>query len=142
MARKQSRRNKALEAPEGKDEGWDLSWMLTTPLVPKDERDAPIELGELLGAGSFGRVFKGRWAGRDVAVKIILHDTASSDAVENEIALMVGFNHPNIVRAFHSVTYIKSTQHKNQQHSVSSSGLPATAADPDSFSTSGSSSHI
>lgn len=47
-------RNKALEAPEGKDEGWDLSWMLTTPLVPKDERDAPIELGELLGAGSFG----------------------------------------------------------------------------------------
>ncbi|WIA34800.1 hypothetical protein OEZ86_013102 [Tetradesmus obliquus] len=100
MARKQSRR-KALDAPEGKDEGWDLSWMLTTPLVPKDERDAPIELGELLGAGSFGRVSKGRWAGRDVAVKIISHDTASSDAVENEIALMVGFNHPNIVRAFH-----------------------------------------
>uniref|UniRef100_A0A383W352 Protein kinase domain-containing protein n=1 Tax=Tetradesmus obliquus TaxID=3088 RepID=A0A383W352_TETOB len=141
MARKQSRRNKALEAPEGKDEGWDLSWTLTTPLVPKDERDAPIELGELLGAGSFGRVFKGRWAGRDVAVKIISHDTASSDAVENEIALMVGFNHPNIVRAFHSVTYIKSRQHNNQQHSISP-GLPATAADLDSFSTSGSSSHI
>jgi hypothetical protein len=27
---------------------------MTTPMVPKDERDAPIELGELLGSGSFG----------------------------------------------------------------------------------------
>jgi hypothetical protein len=41
--------------PEGEGKGWELSWTLTTPLVPEDQRDAPIELGELLGAGSFGK---------------------------------------------------------------------------------------
>ncbi|WIA34798.1 hypothetical protein OEZ86_013101 [Tetradesmus obliquus] len=97
------------DAPAGGGKGWDLSWTLTTPLVPKDERDAPIELGELLGAGSFGRVFKGTWAGRVVAVKVISHDAESSDVVENEITLMLGFNHPNIVRAFHSLTYVNNS---------------------------------
>lgn len=61
---------------------------------------------------------------------------------ETKLDLQHVLTSPLQVRAFHSVTYIKSRQHKNQQHSVSSSGLPATAADPDSFSTSGSSSHI
>jgi hypothetical protein len=27
--------------------------------------------GVLIGAGSFGRVYKGRWQGRDVAVKVM-----------------------------------------------------------------------
>jgi hypothetical protein len=42
------------DAPAGDGKGWELSWTLTTPMVPQDERDAPIELGELLGSGSFG----------------------------------------------------------------------------------------
>jgi len=29
-----------------------------------------VQLGVLIGAGSFGRVYKGRWQGRDVAVKV------------------------------------------------------------------------
>jgi predicted unusual protein kinase regulating ubiquinone biosynthesis (AarF/ABC1/UbiB family) len=37
----------------------------------------------MIGAGSFGRVYKGRWAGKDVAVKVIEHESAS--AVENEV---------------------------------------------------------
>lgn len=37
----------------------------------------------MIGAGSFGRVYKGRWGGRDVAVKVIEHESAS--AVENEV---------------------------------------------------------
>jgi predicted Ser/Thr protein kinase len=32
-----------------------------------------------------GHVYKGTWAGRDVAVKIIAHDTTNTDAVENEV---------------------------------------------------------
>lgn len=55
---------------------------------------------------SFGRVFAGRWAGRDVAIKVIEHDTESIPAVESEIKLMFSFNHPHIVRLFKSVTYV------------------------------------
>jgi hypothetical protein len=43
------------DAPAGGGKGWELSWTMTTPMVPKDECDAPIELGELLGSGSFGK---------------------------------------------------------------------------------------
>lgn len=54
------------DAPAGGGKGWELSWTLTTPLVPPDERDAPIELGELLGAGSFGE-----W---QLLVSVVAHD--------------------------------------------------------------------
>jgi hypothetical protein len=30
-------------------------------------------------------VFKGTWAGRDVAVKVISHDAESAEVVENEV---------------------------------------------------------
>jgi hypothetical protein len=45
---------------------------------------AAAAAGMMIGAGSFGRVYKGRWAGRDVAVKVIEHESAS--AVENEVS--------------------------------------------------------
>jgi hypothetical protein len=41
-------------------------------------------------------VYKGVWAGRVVAVKIISHDATSSDAVENEVGetrSMIGAPH-------------------------------------------------
>jgi hypothetical protein len=46
-------RHKNSTGPEGMGKGWEQSWTLTTPLVPREQRDAPIELGELLGSGSF-----------------------------------------------------------------------------------------
>jgi hypothetical protein len=36
-------------------------------------------------------------AGREVAVKVIDHDTEAQKAVTNEVELMLSFNHPNIV---------------------------------------------
>jgi hypothetical protein len=36
-------------------------------------------------------------AGREVAVKVIDHDTEAQAAVTNEVELMLSFNHPNIV---------------------------------------------
>lgn len=36
------------------------------------------------GAGSFGRVYRARWGGRDVAVKVIEHNSDASSAVESE----------------------------------------------------------
>jgi hypothetical protein len=43
-----------------------------------------IQLGVLLGAGSYGRVYKGRWRGRDVAVKVMTHDMPAAERVANE----------------------------------------------------------
>jgi hypothetical protein len=40
---------------------------------------------------------RARWAGQQVAVKVIEHDTLSAAAVTNEIQLLLSFNHPNVV---------------------------------------------
>jgi serine/threonine protein kinase len=66
-------------------------------------------LGALLGAGSFGRVYQGRWNSTDVAVKVIEHDAARAGEVENEVLLMMGLAHDNIVAAYHYVTYARSS---------------------------------
>ena len=70
-----------------------------------------VHLGVLLGAGSFGRVYKGRWRGRDVAVKVIRHSSKTADVVLNEVNLMLSLEHPNIVRALHVINW----HHKQPQ---------------------------
>jgi len=55
------------------------------PEEPPEEDDSPVEgveLGPLLGRGSYGRVYLGRWNGQEVAIKVrdgsgILADLAS-----------------------------------------------------------------
>jgi serine/threonine protein kinase len=66
--------------------------------------------GALLGAGSFGRVYQGRWNSTDVAVKVIEHDAAPAGEVENEVLLLMGLAHDNIVAAYHYVTYARSSE--------------------------------
>ena len=41
--------------------------------------------GVLIGVGSFGRVYRGTFRGRDVAVKKILHSQAEAPKIEREI---------------------------------------------------------
>uniref|UniRef100_A0A383WBA4 Protein kinase domain-containing protein n=1 Tax=Tetradesmus obliquus TaxID=3088 RepID=A0A383WBA4_TETOB len=82
--------------------GWDVTGCSTTPSLALLD-DTRITLGMMIGAGSFGRVYKGRWGGRDVAVKVIEHESAS--AVENEVQLMLSISHTNVVRAYHYITY-------------------------------------
>jgi len=45
-----------------------------------------------------------------VAVKVIEHNTDTTVPVEREVTLMLSFNHPNIVRAFHFVTRVHSSE--------------------------------
>jgi len=43
------------------------------PEEPPEEDDSPVEgveLGPLLGRGSYGRVYLGRWNGQEVAIKV------------------------------------------------------------------------
>jgi hypothetical protein len=41
----------------------------------------------------------------DVAIKVLQHDGGTASAVANEVDLMMSFNHPNVVKAYHFVTW-------------------------------------
>lgn len=88
----------------GEDGSWELLWSSSAPNADRAVQQNAIELGVLLGAGSFARCYKGRWLGLDVAVKVIHHDRDSADMVAREVQLMLNLNHPNIVRAYHCTT--------------------------------------
>lgn len=62
----------------------------STDTMPSEER-ADIQLGQFLGAGSFGRVYRARWAGRDVAVKVIEHNSEASNAVESKFFVSASY---------------------------------------------------
>jgi len=66
-----------------------------------------IELGPLLGRGSYGRVFKGRWKGVLVAIKVVEHNMSGSAMVvegARESLLAASVAHPNVVACFKIVT--------------------------------------
>ncbi|PRW55899.1 kinase [Chlorella sorokiniana] len=65
-------------------------------------RFGPIEglqLGELLGRGAFGKVYRGRWKGAIVAVKVIDHRVQPGKTYDlsREPLLSMSVSHPNVV---------------------------------------------
>uniref|UniRef100_A0A383VVN5 Protein kinase domain-containing protein n=1 Tax=Tetradesmus obliquus TaxID=3088 RepID=A0A383VVN5_TETOB len=113
--------------------GWQLLACHTCPEFRDASPNDKIRLGVLLGAGSFGRVYKGVWRDLAVAVKVLQHDSTTAAAVANEVDLVMSFRHPNIVAAYHFVTWAQSDsaddspplpqQQQQQQHY----GQPSTA---------------
>ncbi|KAF8066214.1 roco8 [Scenedesmus sp. PABB004] len=93
--------------PFGLHRGWHVASSLTTPYLGA-MTDTKIVFGELLGQGSFGRVYLGRWGGKDVAVKVIHHTTETAELVRQEADVLLLFNHPNIVRCFHYTMFVRS----------------------------------
>ncbi|BDA40615.1 probable LIM domain-containing serine/threonine-protein ki at C-terminar half [Coccomyxa sp. Obi] len=77
-----------------------------------------LELGPLIGRGSFGRVYKGRWRGGTVAVKIINHDKHVGNNFDalRESVLCSNIQHPNVV-----MTYKVHTIMQNQAEAMHSS---------------------
>jgi serine/threonine protein kinase len=61
--------------------------------------------GTELGRGSYGTVFKGKIGTLKVAIKEVrLSHAGIQEAVEKEIKIMHGLNHPNLVRCFGCVS--------------------------------------
>lgn len=59
-----------------------------------------IIIGERIGLGSYGEVYRGDWHGTEVAVKKFLNQDISGDALEefrSEVRLMRRMRHPNVV---------------------------------------------
>uniref|UniRef100_A0A383VEV7 Protein kinase domain-containing protein n=1 Tax=Tetradesmus obliquus TaxID=3088 RepID=A0A383VEV7_TETOB len=108
-------------------EGWVLAHSLTSPALGP-VKDSTVQFGELLGAGSFGRVYRGRWNGMEVAVKVIEHDASSAVEVENEVLLIMGLQHECIVAAYHYARFAASAA----SDAATASPASAAAAQPSS----------
>eukprot|EP00803_Ostreobium_quekettii_P004987 evm.model.scf_463.4 EVM.evm.TU.scf_463.4 scf_463:59026-71386(-) len=66
-----------------------------------------IVMGELLGQGAYGRVYKGTWNGAVVAVKVFTHtveDDRLEASIEREIHFMTELRHPNVVQQYKAGT--------------------------------------
>ena len=65
-----------------------------------------VQLGKVLGKGSFGETFQGTWRGQDVAVKCVRiksHDEASSFLREADT--LSALHHPNIMQLHGEALY-------------------------------------
>jgi preprotein translocase subunit YajC len=71
-----------------KREEWNLNW---------DE----LEMGEALGMGGYGEVFKAKWRGTEVAVKMVASKAQVTKEMQknfaDEIHVMTTLRHPNVV---------------------------------------------
>ncbi|CAN6280009.1 unnamed protein product [Urochloa humidicola] len=68
-----------------------------------------IAIGERIGLGSFGEVYRGEWHGTEVAVKKFLQQDLSGDALEEfrtEVRIMKRLRHPNVVLFMGAITRV------------------------------------
>nr|CAB3451059.1 unnamed protein product [Digitaria exilis] len=68
-----------------------------------------ITMGERIGLGSFGEVYRGEWHGTEVAVKKFLQQDLSGDALEEfrtEVRIMKRLRHPNVVLFMGAITRV------------------------------------
>ncbi|KAG5155942.1 hypothetical protein JHK82_013911 [Glycine max] len=74
------------------------------------EYDIPweeIAVGERIGLGSYGEVYRGEWHGTEVAVKKFLYQDISGELLEefkSEVQIMKRLRHPNVVLFMGAVT--------------------------------------
>ncbi|KAK9915364.1 hypothetical protein WJX75_008098 [Coccomyxa subellipsoidea] len=80
-------------------------------------QDCLPELGAILGRGSFGKVYKGRWKGAMVAVKIIEHSADENSKIESFRENLVSSNlqHPNVLITYKVITLGQSGKVTGQQ---------------------------
>ncbi|PWA76377.1 protein kinase superfamily protein [Artemisia annua] len=66
-----------------------------------------LQIGERIGIGSYGEVYRSEWNGTEVAVKKFMNQDISGDALtqfKSEIEIMLRLRHPNVVLFMGAVT--------------------------------------
>lgn len=60
-----------------------------------------LQVGRKIGEGAFGKVYRGKWSGRAVAIKVLVCQDLRSDIMaefQSEVEIMSILRHPNICR--------------------------------------------
>jgi serine/threonine protein kinase len=97
------------------------NWVLTVaghPSIPTVKEC--VNLGMLIGGGTYGLVYRAEWMGRRVAVKVLLHSISKTDLVKNEFDVMMRIQHINVVKAFHYITWIYNPELKTTIRDIGS----------------------
>ncbi|KAJ3334806.1 hypothetical protein HDU91_002512 [Kappamyces sp. JEL0680] len=71
--------------------------------IDSEDVDCSFESSTMIGEGSYGRVFKGTWASRSIAIKrsiAPLHAQESAKEIEREAEKWYPLRHPNVVPLF------------------------------------------
>jgi hypothetical protein len=65
-----------------------------------NKKDLEIDFENILGKGSFGNVYKGKWFGTEVAIKemIEIEDENIIKLISREISILRNVRHPNIIQ--------------------------------------------
>ncbi|CAH9125445.1 unnamed protein product [Cuscuta epithymum] len=66
-----------------------------------------LQIGERIGIGSYGEVYRAEWNGTEVAVKKFMNQDITGDALEQfkcEVEIMLRLRHPNVVLFMGAVT--------------------------------------
>jgi hypothetical protein len=87
----------------------------------------PVAAGVLIGAGSFAKVYRGRWRQQHVAVKVLhlLGSKAAAKAMA-EAAVMIRARHPNVVAAHHVTMWQRARQISGLAHCVANGSCDAS----------------
>ncbi|KAL4418774.1 hypothetical protein ABPG77_010379, partial [Micractinium sp. CCAP 211/92] len=110
---------------QGRGHGPDALWRIRFGVIDG------LDVGELLGRGAYGRVYKGRWNGVVVAVKVVEHRVSGGEtpSLSREPLLCMSVSHPNCISTY-KLSVIRLLRGHDLLPSEDSEELASPAANP------------